>query len=236
MKANASGSASMSNTSGTGPASTHDATPTPGAPAPAGTTPAPAASGSPGAANTSAAQQTAKAKKIEELKKQREKQRKDTEDKIRTEKLKEGIQEAEARGKLDELNPADRTWVDADPRHKDLAYDPDQKKFKVEEGRASLQAEKDGILDGPVIRSIDEHGGGGGGDYFDGKGKLWDLKDARDGAQAIADAANPKGGQPGENILVDCSNFTVSQQKALERAIKRRLKAGSSEVRFVPKR
>jgi hypothetical protein len=166
--------------------------------------------------------------KLEELKKQRA-------DKLRKDQLKEGIQKAEAKGKLDDLDPADRLWLEADLRRKELAYDPDTKSFKVKEAKAALKAEQDGVLDPPVTRGIDERGNSQGADYLDGKGKPWDVKDASASADQIVDVAAPKGGKPGENVLVDCSGLTPAQQKALENEIKNNLKPGSGEVRFVPK-
>src|SRR5262249_41251033 len=67
---------------------------------------------------------------------------------LRQAKLKEAVAEAEAKGKLDKLDPADRDWLNEDPtgRRKELAYDPDTGSFKPDEARAALQAEQDGTL------------------------------------------------------------------------------------------
>lgn len=165
-----------------------------------------------------------------------EKTAKEAKETARKEKLKEGIKEAESKGRLDDLDPDDRTWLEVEPRRKELAFDPDCKSFRVNEAKAALKAEQDGILDSPVTRAIDENGKSGGSDFIDGKGMRWDHKDARAGTDGISDVAAPKGGEPGENVLVDCSDLTPVQQLELENGIKGNLKPGSGEVRFVPKR
>jgi hypothetical protein len=156
-------------------------------------------------------------------------------------KLQEGIKEAEDRGVLEQMRdkyPDDWKWLNADSsgRRKELAFDPDKKKFDVEEARAALQAEKDGVLDSPLRRAIDEYGGSRGGDYIDAKGKYWDVKDANAGAKKIINTAQPKDGEIGENVLVDCTKLTVEQQNALEAAVKSELSDGAKEVRFIPAR
>jgi hypothetical protein len=173
----------------------------------------------------------AKLQKLQEQRKTQEAQR----------QLKEGIKKAEARGTLDTLKrekPDDWNWLNADPsgRRKELAFDPDTKLFKVKEAQAALQAEQDGLLDSPLRRAIDEHGRSQGGDYIDAKGKYWDVKEARGGAAKIIDTAAPKQGNPGENVLVDCSGLNAKQQRVLEAEVKSKLPADSAEVRFVPAR
>jgi RHS repeat-associated protein len=171
----------------------------------------------------------AKAKRGEDLKAERSAR-------ARNQKLQDGIKEAEARGKAKKLSPDDQKWLEESPRNKELAYDPDTKSFKPKEAKAGLQAEKEGTLDPPVTRSIDESGNSGGGDLVDGKGKAWDVKDASGGKDPIVDAAKPKGGKPGEDVLVDCSDMTPKQQATLEQDVARDLPKGSGEVRFTPKR
>ncbi len=156
----------------------------------------------------------------------------------RQQKLRDAIQQAEKDGKLNDLDPADRDWLNDDPtgRRKELAYDPDTGSFKPNEARAALQAEQDGTLDAPVRRAFDDSGRSGGADYVDGKGEPWDVKDASAGADKIIEAASPKGGKPGENILVDCSNMTPQQQEALEQQIANNKPPGSGDIVFVPRR
>jgi len=153
-------------------------------------------------------------------------------------KLKEGIKKAEAEGKFKKLKKADQDWIneDATGRRKDLSYDPDTKSFKPKEAKAALRAEQEGVLDGPVERAIDENGRSGGDDIVDGNGKGWDIKDARTGADGITEKAAPKGDKPGENVLVDCSDMSPSEQKALEADVASKQQPGGGEIRFVPKR
>jgi len=154
-------------------------------------------------------------------------------------KLKKDVADAESAGKLDKLDPADRDWLNEDPtgRRKELAYDPDTKSFKPNEARAALRAEQDGTLKAPVKRAYSDDGSSGGADYVDGDGTPWDVKDASAGADSIAEVAAPKGGQPGENVLVDCSNMSAADQQALQADIASRPSPpGTGQVTFVPKR
>jgi hypothetical protein len=173
----------------------------------------------------------AKIQKLQEQRKTVEAQR----------QLREGIKEAEARGVLEHIKkdfPEDWKWLNADPsgRRKELAFDPDTKKFDVQEAKAALQAEKDNVLGSPLRRAIDEYGGSQGGDYIDAKGKYWDVKEASAGTNKIVGVAQPKKGRPGENVLVDCTNLTAEQQNVLEAEIKSKLSDGAKEVRFIPAR
>ena len=179
-------------------------------------------------AEREAEEAAAKQAKLREFQRQRSAQQKQ-------QALEKGIKDAEANGKLDDLSPADRDFLNANPRAKELAYDPDTKSFKPDEARAALQAEKDGTLKGPVSRDIDSSGRGGGGDYVDGDGKVWDVKDARAGSDKIVEVASPKGGKPGEDVLVDTSKMTPDQVAALKQDLAQKLPPGSGDVKFVPK-
>ena len=165
-----------------------------------------------------------KQKKIEELKVKRAEAE-------AQKKLQEGIKEAEAKGKLQKIkddNIDDYNWLESNPRNKELAYDPDTKSFKVEEGRAALKAEQDGLLKPPVKRAIDEYGGSRGGDYIDGSGRYWDVKDASAGVNEIVNTA-----KLGEDILVDARKLTQAEVEAFEKAIKTNLPAGAGEVKIL---
>jgi hypothetical protein len=158
---------------------------------------------------------------------------------LRQAKLKKAIADAEAEGKLNKLDPADRDWLNDDPtgRRKELAYDPDTGSFKPHEAKAALQAEQDGVLKAPVTRAFDIEGRSGGADVIDGDGNAWDIKDAREGADRISERAAPIGGKQGENVLVDCSRMDASDQQALEENIVSRASPpGTGQIRFVPKR
>jgi hypothetical protein len=70
-----------------------------------------------------------------------------------------------------------------------------------------------------------------GGDIVDAAAKVWDIKDARLGADDIARTANR-----GENVLVDASGLSAAEQSILEQKVASKLDGGSGAVRFVPKR
>ncbi|MEQ9503475.1 MAG: DUF4157 domain-containing protein [Deltaproteobacteria bacterium] len=124
----------------------------------------------------------------------------------RQKKLDEGI----ARADKKKLDPADRTWLDADPRRKELAYDPATDSYKIEEAKAALRAEKAGILDRPVKRAVDESGREMGSDYIDGKGVEWDHKDFREGVAGVEAKV-----KQGERILVDLDGASAHEKAAL---------------------
>jgi hypothetical protein len=150
-------------------------------------------------------------------------------------KLMEGVKQAEAEGKIKSLEQKDQDWLNADPtgRRKLLAFDPDQKKFQVQEARAAIEAETKGILKSPIRRAIDEYGSSRGGDYIDGDGVHWDIKDAKAGADDIVRIATPSPTNLGEHVLVDCTHLTHMQQQALEMLVRSKLQPNSKEVRFV---
>jgi hypothetical protein len=142
--------------------------------------------------------------------------------------LKEKIAAADKQPPMD---PADEAWLKADPRHKELAIDPEgDGQYRIEEAKAALRAEgKPGGLTPPVrraLRSVDEQGGM---DFIDGGGKLWDHKSATMGARDIATTV-----QRGENVLVDCEGMTPDQVADLQREVAARLGPGASEVKYIP--
>ena len=143
-------------------------------------------------------------------------------------KLQEGIKEAEAKGKIKDLPKNEREWLESDLRHKELAYDPDQKNFNVKEAQAAIKAEKQSLLKPPVKRAIDEYGGSRGGDYIDADGNYWDVKDASAGSNKIIDVL-----RQGENVLVDSSKLSKIELEALEKAIKAEMPKNGTKVRFV---
>jgi hypothetical protein len=161
-----------------------------------------------------------KQKKLEEIKAKRA-------DAEAQRKLQEGIKDAEKRPSYKKLPEVDKKWLESNPRHKELAYDPDTKSFKVGEAKAALEAEKKGILEGPVRRAIDENGRSQGGDLIDGKGRFWDVKDARD-LDKIVESANK-----GENVLVDASKLSPAELKNLQDSVNKLLKTDASKVKYV---
>jgi hypothetical protein len=152
-------------------------------------------------------------------------------------KLDEGLSEAKASGKLDKLPNDQQGWLKADStgRRERLAFDPDVKRFKVEEAKVALQAEKDGVVLNPVRRAINETGSSGGGDYIGADGKYWDVKSAGGGANKIVDSANPDiaRSKGAENVLVDCSGMSKAEIQALKAEVDGKLQSGSGAVHYI---
>ncbi len=141
--------------------------------------------------------------------------------------LLDGIKDAENRPSYRTLSSGDRAWLNADPRRKELAYDPDTKSFKVREAQAALRAEERGVLRGPVTRAIDSSGRSRGGDVIDGNGRAWDVKEARD-LDAISAAANG-----GEAVLVNAMDLTPAELQNLRNNLRPLLNANAGEIRYV---
>jgi RHS repeat-associated protein len=153
----------------------------------------------------------------------------------RIDNLRKKAQDAEARGKLDDLSPDEKKWLNEDPRRKELAYDPATDSFKPDEAAAALAAEQSGKLKAPVSRGSRPDGTEGGDDFFDGNGNPWDVKDASAGSEKIAEIAKPRpSGKPGENVIVDGSKLSPAERAALEQDISSKLPAGSGKVVVVP--
>jgi len=144
--------------------------------------------------------------------------------------LDEAIQEAHKKGKYDQLSPDDKAFVDENKENERLAIDPDGNGgYHVEEARVAQRAEASRALDGPVRRAAEKaESRESGADFIDGKGQLWDVKDARAGANGIAKAANGP-----ENILVDCKNLTDAQYQRLVADTNSQLVANAGNVKFI---
>ncbi len=165
-----------------------------------------------------------KQKKIEELKAKRAEAE-------AQKKLQEGIKEAEAKGKIKKLPEADRKWLESDPRHKELAYDPDQKNFKIDEAKAALKAEQDGVLKPPVRRAINKYGGGGGDDFVDGAGKFWDVKKGIDAKGNLTSDKILESLKSGESVLVDTKGMTQAEIQKLKGTILTQLP--NADIKFI---
>jgi hypothetical protein len=129
------------------------------------------------------------------------------------------------------FSQADLDWLNADPRHKEIAYDPGPKTYRVSEARQALAAEKLGVIPGPVKRAI-----GSGEDILDGDGVPWSFKGTgpRPDVEytvdlAVAEARN------GARTVLDLRLMSMREQAAVRTMIVERL-AGTShpEIRFVP--
>jgi hypothetical protein len=93
---------------------------------------------------------------------------------------------ANARNEI--TNAENQQWYDnASPRQRRLAYDPDHRGVindqGINEARFGLEAERQGVVDGPIRRPLES----GGGDFVDGRGRIVDVKSSRGSAEAIAD-------------------------------------------------
>jgi hypothetical protein len=71
----------------------------------------------------------------------------------------------------DGLSREDLDWLNADPRHKRIAYDPDIGTYRVSEARQAIAAEQSRVLPAPVTRSTQP-----GTDLLDGAGVAWSVK------------------------------------------------------------
>ncbi len=144
--------------------------------------------------------------------------------------LLDGIQKAENNEILQSIkrrNPDAYDWLQENPRHKELAFDPDKKQFKVKEAQAVWEAEKQGILESPVSRGIHADGGTHGDDYFDGNGIAWDMKEASGGAKKITDALRK------ENVLVDARGLSDTDFKTLKTEIEVNRPKNNQKVKYV---
>ena len=175
----------------------------------------------------------AKRARLKALAEERRKQRRES---ARQKALNEAIDKADSSGKLDKLSDEDRAWLESNPRHKELAIDPDgDGSYRVEEAKAALQAEQEGTIAAPVRRATKEADPSeAGADFIDGDDKTWDHKDASMGAEDIAKTADPPRGDK-ENVLVDARNMDESDRKNLSQDVDDRLGSDSGDVVFVPK-
>jgi RHS repeat-associated protein len=159
----------------------------------------------------------------------------------RQEALADAIAKADAEGRLDDLSPADRAWLEAEPGRKELAIDLDgDGSYRVQEARDAQQAETDEQLTSPVRRATrraDEREAGA--DFIDGDDGLWDHKDQSMGAEDIASTAAPDRGEP-ENVIVGCSDLSDDDQAALQSDVDQRVEDSgrddAGDVIFVPER
>jgi hypothetical protein len=125
----------------------------------------------------------------------------------------------------------DLDWLDADPRHKALAYDPDIKTYRVAEARQALAAEEARVLPGPVVRSTKP-----GADIIDGAGVGWSIKGTGPGATVESTAALIAGeAAAGRPCLGDLRAMSLREQAGVRTLVLDQLGEGThAEVRFVP--
>ncbi len=129
------------------------------------------------------------------------------------------------------LSPGEVEWLNASPRHKQLAYDPAIKSYRVAEARQALAAEESGVLPGPVVRSIKD-----GEDMIDGAGVSWSFKAGT--GEATVDSTVTKivdEARRGQNCFSDLRTMSATDQATVRALVLQRLGQGShAEVRFLP--
>ena len=169
--------------------------------------------------------------------------------KARREKLLQEMNSKKAKANWDKLSEEDKKWLEADPRRKELAFDPDKKGFSRAEAEAGLQAEAEGTLKPPIERDIDpSNGKSTGGEFLDGDGVAWDhissktadgsVRPADQIAKEVMDKAKPpRADAPGENVLVDLRGMDAGQREQIVNAIKAEAakNPGVGQIEFVPK-
>lgn len=119
-------------------------------------------------------------------------------------------------------------WLIQNPRHKELAFDPDKGKFIVDEAQAIIEAEKQGLIKSPVKRGIFDDGSTRGADYIDANGIEWDIKKADGGAEKIVGTL--KGG---ENVIVDARGMNEADFRIIKAEIEAKRPKNDNQVRYV---
>ncbi len=150
-------------------------------------------------------------------------------DQARISKLNEGIAELDAditSGKV-VVDPADLTWLNADPRRKELAFDFATKRYKIQEAKIALEAEKAGVLKAPVRRPADIDP-----DIIDGNGFGWDVKSYEPGSTPEAIAADLLKYAKGEDILADLTGLSVADRTKVESLVKAGLGSDHKQIKF----
>jgi hypothetical protein len=130
------------------------------------------------------------------------------------------------------ISKEDQDWLNADPRHKQLAYDSDPKTYRVAEAKQALAAEESGVLPGPVRRSIE-----GGVDIIDGTGAKWSFKGTGRSATVDSTVALVLGEVTTQNVncLADLRLMSMKEQVGVRNLLLEALaRKPHAEVRFLP--
>lgn len=127
----------------------------------------------------------------------------------------------------------DLEWLNANPRHKALAYDPGGNgQYRVTEAKQALAAERQGILAGPVARSANS-----GADFADGTGKDWSFKGTGPGS-TVENTVDKIIGEvsAGRNCVADLTALDPAQQALVRGQVSARVRgiSGGGELRFNP--
>jgi hypothetical protein len=166
---------------------------------------------------------------MERLKAEREARQREA----RREKAYEEAEEkAKKEGKssaLDDLSPANRKWVEENPRHKELSYDPAHKGWtdgSVGEARAMLEAENKGLIDKPVTRNMDNTS-----DFNTPKGEVDHFGPRGIDPEADANALTGKLTNKTYDVYLDAEKITPTQEADLIAKTKDNLaKQGKSDA------
>lgn len=127
------------------------------------------------------------------------------------------------------FTPEELAWLNADPRHKMLAYDPDIGSYRVSEAQAALRVEGAGVLDGPLERST-----GGGTDFRDVHGTEWSFK-SYGPASTVQSMTDQLVGEAlaGRPVVGTMDGMSAADQAAVRAAVAARLDGvPHAEVRF----
>jgi hypothetical protein len=123
-------------------------------------------------------------------------------------------------------------WLNANPRHKEIAYDPDIGSYRVSEARQAIACEEAGVLPGPVSRSTQP-----GTDVLDGAGVAWSVKGTGPGS-TVESTVDLIAGEAaaGRACIGDLRGMSMREQAAVRTMVVDRL-AGTShaEIRFLPR-
>ncbi|WP_143447031.1 hypothetical protein [Kibdelosporangium aridum] len=129
------------------------------------------------------------------------------------------------------ISQDDLDWLNANPRHKEIAYDPDIGTYRVSEARQAIAAEESGVLTGPVSRSTAP-----GTDVLDGAGVAWSVKGI--GPSSTVDStANLIAGEAlaGRPCLGDLRGMSMRDQAAVRTLVTQQLGTRThAEIRFLP--
>ncbi|MBP2324845.1 hypothetical protein JOF56_005230 [Kibdelosporangium banguiense] len=129
------------------------------------------------------------------------------------------------------ISQEDLDWLNASPRHKEIAYDPDIGTYRVSEARQAIAAEESGVLSGPVARSTAP-----GTDIMDGAGVAWSVKGTGPSSTVDSTAGLIAGeALAGRPCLGDLRGMSMRDQAGVRTLVTEQLGARPhAEIRFMP--
>lgn len=149
----------------------------------------------------------------------------------------EKMDEADKKGRYDALNNDEKKWIEEDPagKRKELAFDAETGKYKVDEAKAAMLAEQQGMLKPPVDRPDPNIKGV---DFVDGDGVDFDVKKPFDPRSSTidSDVVNKTvidSAKKGENIILDVDGLSAQEIEKLSKIIDgASLPSGSGQIVF----